>query len=60
MDTMDIVKIICIIFLSPLAIFLHKNNQIDMDFWINLILYILSCGILGLLHAIYVVYIAGK
>ncbi|ORX60000.1 hypothetical protein BCR36DRAFT_579449 [Piromyces finnis] len=57
MDAMEIVKIICLIFLSPLAIFLHKNNQLDMDFWINLILYIVGVGILGLIHAIYVIYI---
>jgi len=36
---MDIIKIICLIFISPVAVFLHKNG-IDLDFWINLVLYI--------------------
>ena len=56
MDAMEIVKIICLIFISPVAVFLHKNG-IDMDFWINLVLYIVGLGICGLLHGIYVIFL---
>lgn len=56
-DVPDIVIILLCIFLSPLAVYLIKGD-IDKDFWVNLILWIL-CGIPGIIHA-FIVYSRNK
>ncbi len=45
--------IIIAIFISPVAVALVEG--FNMHFWINLVLYIFSCGLLGLVHAIYLI-----
>jgi uncharacterized membrane protein YqaE (UPF0057 family) len=56
-DVPDVVIILLCIFLSPLAVYLIKGD-IDNDFWINLVLWIL-CGIPGIIHA-FIVYSRNK
>lgn len=48
-----ILLVIIAILLPPLAVFLKEG--IGTSFWINLILTILTLGILGIIHALYVV-----
>lgn len=48
-----ILLIICCFLLPPLAVGLVVG--ITMHFWINLILTILSFGILGIIHALFIV-----
>ena len=50
---MEIIKIILAIFLPPVAVFLEVG--LGTQFWINVILTVLSLGILGIIHALYVV-----
>ncbi|MEO0452622.1 MAG: YqaE/Pmp3 family membrane protein [Verrucomicrobiota bacterium] len=50
---MLIVKIICAIFIPPLAAFLHSG--ISTQFWINLILTLLG-GIPGIIHAFWLIF----
>lgn len=52
-NTMNVVQIICAIFIPPLAVYL-KQEKIDKDFWINLVLTLL-CGIPGVVHALWIV-----
>jgi len=49
-----IILIILAIFLPPLAVFLHEN-ECNTQVLINLILTICTVGILGILHAFYVI-----
>lgn len=57
-DVPDIVIILLCIFIPPLAVYLIKGD-IDNDFWINLVLTILLCGIGGMIHA-FIVYSRNK
>ena len=50
---MAIVKILCCIFIPPLGAFLQVG--LTPHFWINLILTILSFGLLGIVHALWLV-----
>ena len=50
---MFIVKIIFCFLLPPLAAFLQVG--LTPHFWINLILTLLSFGLLGIIHALYLV-----
>eukprot|EP00891_Asterochloris_glomerata_P003246 jgi/Astpho2/3246/fgenesh1_pg.00052_%23_49_t len=51
-------RLLCILvlafFLPPLAVFLHKE-ACDSDFWLNLLLTIVTFWILGIIHAYYVI-----
>jgi uncharacterized membrane protein YqaE (UPF0057 family) len=47
--TMSIVDILLCIFLPPLAVFLRKGA--GKDFVINLVLWVLTFGLLGIVHA---------
>jgi uncharacterized membrane protein YqaE (UPF0057 family) len=50
----DIILIILAIFLPPLAVYLHQkacNNQVI----INLILTIIGFGIIGVIHALWII-----
>ncbi|WP_013324061.1 YqaE/Pmp3 family membrane protein [Gloeothece verrucosa] len=49
---MDIIRIICAIFLPPLGVFLQVG--IGVDFWINILLTLLGY-IPGIVHAIWVI-----
>ena len=51
----DLLKIILAIIppLSPIAVFLEVG--LGKHFWINLILTILSFGLLGIIHALYII-----
>jgi uncharacterized membrane protein YqaE (UPF0057 family) len=46
---MTIVDILLCIFLPPVAVALRKG--IGQDFWINLLLWLLTFGIFGIVHA---------
>lgn len=50
---MKIVKILLAIFLSPIAAFLQVGAT--KHFWINLILYLLTFGVAGMIHALWLV-----
>ncbi|CDN12995.1 salt-stress induced hydrophobic peptide [Richelia intracellularis] len=50
---MDLVRIICAIFLPPLGVFLQVG--LGADFWINLLLTIFGFYILGIVHAVWVI-----
>ena len=49
---MDLIRIICAIFLPPLGVFLQVG--IGIDFWINIVLTLFGY-IPGLVHAIWVI-----
>jgi uncharacterized membrane protein YqaE (UPF0057 family) len=49
---MDLIRIICAIFLPPLGVFLQVG--IGADFWINILLTLLGY-IPGIIHAIWVI-----
>ncbi len=49
---MDIVRIICAIFLPPLGVFLQVG--IGRDFWINILLTLLGY-IPGIIHAVWII-----
>ncbi|WP_420392021.1 YqaE/Pmp3 family membrane protein [Acuticoccus sp.] len=49
---MDIVRILCAIFLPPLGVFLQVG--IGLQFWLNIILTLLGY-IPGIIHAIWVI-----
>ncbi|BAY47228.1 hypothetical protein NIES4073_47510 [Kalymmatonema gypsitolerans NIES-4073] len=49
---MDLVRIICAIFLPPLGVFLQVG--IGIDFWINIVLTLFGY-IPGIVHAIWVI-----
>ena len=49
---MDIVRIICAIFLPPLGVFLQVG--IGLQFWINILLNLLGY-IPGIVHAIWII-----
>ncbi|MBW4504599.1 MAG: YqaE/Pmp3 family membrane protein [Scytonema hyalinum WJT4-NPBG1] len=49
---MDLVRIICAIFLPPLGVFLQVG--IGIDFWINILLTLFGY-IPGIVHAIWVI-----
>lgn len=49
---MDIIRLICAIFLPPLGVFLQVG--IGKDFWINLVLTFLGY-IPGIVHAVWVI-----
>ncbi len=49
---MDIVRIICAIFLPPLGVFLQVG--IGPDFWINILLTLLGY-IPGIIHAVWII-----
>jgi uncharacterized membrane protein YqaE (UPF0057 family) len=50
---MLILKIILAIFLSPVAAYLQVG--LSPHFWINLILFLISFGLLGAIHALWLV-----
>ncbi|MEM9165065.1 MAG: YqaE/Pmp3 family membrane protein [Cyanobacteria bacterium P01_F01_bin.4] len=50
---MDLILIICAIFLPPLAVFLKVG--FGGDFWINLLLTIFGLYILGIVHAVWTI-----
>ena len=50
---MDLLRIILVIFCSPLAVFLTVG--LGSAFWINLLLYLCSFGLLGLVHGVWVI-----
>jgi uncharacterized membrane protein YqaE (UPF0057 family) len=50
-----VVLIILAIFIPPLAVYLKEGSTITNNFWINLVLWIVTAGIGGILHALYVV-----
>ncbi len=49
-----VLKIILAIFLPPVAVYMHEGNTITNNFWINLVLWLLT-GIGGILHGLYIV-----
>ncbi|MGF1673606.1 MAG: YqaE/Pmp3 family membrane protein [Rivularia sp. (in: cyanobacteria)] len=49
---MDLVRLICAIFLPPLGVFLQVG--IGADFWINIVLTLLGY-IPGIIHAVWVI-----
>jgi uncharacterized membrane protein YqaE (UPF0057 family) len=49
---MDLVRIICAIFLPPLGVFLQVG--IGIDFWINIVLTLFGY-LPGIIHAIWVI-----
>ncbi len=49
---MDLVRLICAIFLPPLGVFLQVG--IGMDFWINILLTLFGY-IPGIIHAVWVI-----
>ena len=49
---MDLVRIICAIFLPPLGVFLQVG--IGIDFWINIVLTLFGY-IPGIVHAVWVI-----
>jgi uncharacterized membrane protein YqaE (UPF0057 family) len=49
---MDLVRILCAIFLPPLGVFLQVG--IGVDFWINILLTILGY-IPGIVHAVWII-----
>lgn len=50
---MFIVKIILAIFISPIAAYLQVG--LTPHFWINLILWLISFGLLGMIHGLWLV-----
>jgi uncharacterized membrane protein YqaE (UPF0057 family) len=50
----DIVKLICSIILPPLGVFLEVG--LGKHFWINVLLTIIGFWILGIIHAIYIIW----
>jgi uncharacterized membrane protein YqaE (UPF0057 family) len=50
-----VVKIILAIFIPPLAVYLHQDNKITKDFWIDLALWIVIPGIGGMAYALYII-----
>lgn len=49
---MDIVRLICAIFIPPLGVFLQVG--IGFQFWLNIVLTI--CGYVpGIIHAVYII-----
>ena len=51
---MDILKIVAAIILPPLGVFLEVG--ITKHFWINILLTIVGLYILGLVHALWVIF----
>jgi uncharacterized membrane protein YqaE (UPF0057 family) len=49
---MDVIRIICAIFIPPLGVFLQVG--IGMDFWINILLTLFGY-IPGIIHAVYII-----
>lgn len=49
-----VLSIICVLFLSPLAVFLKRGAS--NEFWINLILYLISASCLGTIHGLWVIW----
>lgn len=49
---MDIIRLICAIFLPPLGVFLQVG--IGKDFWINILLTILGY-VPGIVHAVWII-----
>ena len=49
---MDLIRIICAIFLPPLGVFLQVG--IGIDFWINILLTMLGY-IPGIIHAVWII-----
>ncbi len=50
---MNIIRILCVFLMPPLAVFLTVG--IGVHFWINLVLTIFTLGILGIVHAVWVI-----
>jgi len=50
---MIVLKIILAFLLSPLAAFLQVGTS--KHFWINLVLYLISFSILGIIHALWLI-----
>jgi uncharacterized membrane protein YqaE (UPF0057 family) len=48
-----LIKILLAIFLSPIAAFVQVGAT--LHFWINLILFLVSFGVLGAIHALWLV-----
>jgi uncharacterized membrane protein YqaE (UPF0057 family) len=51
-DKMDLVRIICAIFLPPLGVFLQVG--LGIDFWINILLTMFGY-IPGIIHAVWII-----
>lgn len=49
---MDVIRIICAIFIPPLGVFLQVG--IGIDFWINILLTLFGY-IPGIIHAVYII-----
>ena len=49
---MSVVDIILAIFLPPVVVYMKRGA--NKDFVINLILWLLTCGIGGIIHAFYI------
>lgn len=54
MDSNKLLLVVISLFIPPLAVFLKNGNQINGEFWLNVILTLLG-GIPGILHALYVI-----
>lgn len=53
-DTNKILLVIlCVLGFGPLAVYL-KNNRVDNEFWLNLVLWVLTCGLGSMIHGIIV------
>ncbi len=55
MDNNKILLIILAIFIPPAAVYMKDGNKITNRFWIDLVLWIVTAGIGGILYALYVV-----
>jgi uncharacterized membrane protein YqaE (UPF0057 family) len=51
-DEMDIIRLLCAIFLPPLGVFLQVG--LGIDFWINVLLTLLGY-VPGIIHAVWVI-----
>lgn len=49
----NLISVILLVIISPLGLYL-KKKQLDQEFLINLILYLISFSVLGTAHAFYV------
>lgn len=51
---MIVLKVILALLLSPLAAFLQVGAS--KHFWINLVLYLISFSLLGIIHALWLIF----
>jgi len=50
-----VLMVILAIVLPPLAVYLKDGSQVTNNFWINLVLWIFTGGIGGVIHALWLV-----